>query len=352
VPDIMTDIAEAQRSFLPTGDAEWLKLRTEEILEPDLPIIDPHHHFWSPPRTIYGGHELAADLMSGHNFIGTVFADCTEHYKKDGPEDYRVVGETEFSVRLGEESDQGLYGPVRFCQAVFGRVDLANGASSKGVLEAHVAAGKGRFKGIRFGTAWDPHPEVRTTARMPTQGLLLDSRVLEGVACLEQLGLVLDLWLYHHQLSDAVELARRFPNLSIVLDHAGGPLRMGPYANRLDEVYADWRAGIAAVASCPNISVKLGGLGMKIGGFHFEDRPLPPSSEDLADAWRPFIEPCIELFGAERAMFESNYPVDSLSCSYPILWNAYKRITEGASASEKTALFAGTAQRVYSVDLG
>jgi len=349
--DTPPDIGKAQRSFLPQGNPAWLGLRAEEIIDPALPLIDPHHHLWGPPRQPYLGPEFGADLRSGHNFVATIFTDCTEQYRTDGPEAYRTVGETEFAVRVGEASDRGEYGPVRMCQGIISRVDLAEGAASAHILRAHIAAGRGRFKGIRFSTAWDPHPEIRTTARNPGEGLLRDPRVREGIACLAPLGLVLDTWVYHHQIPEVTAVARAFPGLPIVLNHVGGPVRIGPYAAKLDEVYASWRANIAELAREPNVHVKLGGLGMRISGFYFEDNPMPPSSEDLAVAWRPFIEPCITLFGAHRAMFESNFPVDSLSCSFQIMWNAFKRLAAGGSADERRALLAGTAARVYGLDV-
>ena len=218
------------------------------------------------------------------------------------------------------------------------------------MLKAHIDAGKGRFKGIRFSTAADPNPEIRSTARNPPLGLLREAKVHEGVACMKPLGLVLDLWLYFHQLDDVCDLAEKFPDTQLVLDHVGGPVMSGPYESRADEVYQTWRANITKVARYPNVAVKIGGLGMKLLGFHFEDGPKAPSSAELAEAWKPFVEPCLDLFGADRAMFESNFPVDSLSCSYANLWNAFKRLAEGASAEDRAKLFAGTAKRIYTLD--
>lgn len=346
-----SNIAKAQRSFLPSGDAAWLALRVEDAIEPSLPIVDPHHHLWGPPRAQYLPEEFAADLGSGHNIVATVFADCTEGYRTDGPEAYRPVGETEFATRVAKQSDAGSFGHTKMCLGIISRVDLTIGAAASDVLRAHIEAGGGRFKGIRFSANWDPHPEVRATARTPPEKLLYDPKVREGVACLAPLGLVLDSFVYHHQLSDVAALAEAFPGTSIVLDHIGMPLRTGPYVGKTDEVYASWRKGLAEVARHQNVTVKLGGLGMRLLGFQFEDLPRPPSSEELAQAWKPFIEPCLELFGADRAMFESNFPVDSLSCSYSLLWNAFKHLAANASQAEKTALFSGTAARVYGLDL-
>ena len=341
-----------QSAFLPAGDPAWLARSVEDILEPTLPIVDPHHHLWGPPRWQYLGEEFAVDVASGHNVVATVFTDCTEGYRTDGPEAYKAVGETEFAARVAAQSDRGAFGKVKMCLGIVSRVDLTIGAASADVLRAHIEAGGGRFKGIRFSSARDPDPDVRSTTRTYPEHLLLDPKVAEGVACMAPLGLVLDTWVYHHQLSDVAALAAAFPETSIVLDHVGGPVRSGPYAGRTDEVYAIWKRGITEVARHPNVSVKMGGLGMKLSGFHFEDLPEPPSSQVLADTWRPFIEPCIELFGADRAMFESNFPVDNISCSYQVLWNAYKRLASGCSDAEKTALFSGTAARIYDLPIG
>lgn len=347
----MNNIANAQKSFLPAGDPEWLGSTIEDILDPDLPIVDPHHHLWGAPRSEYLGQQFAADMQAGHNFVATVFADCSEAYRTEGPEAYRPVGETEFAARVGRESDAGAYGDVPMCQGIISRADLAEGAAVKGVLEAHIEAGEGRFKGIRFSSAWDPSPEVRSTARTPPEGLLREPVVLEGARELAPLGLVLDLWLYHHQLSDAAFLADALPDQPMVLNHVGGPVRIGPYADRRDEVYTVWLDGIRELAKRENMSVKVGGLGMRLLGFGFENEAKAPTSQQLCDAWKPFVEPCLELFGADRCMFESNFPVDSLSCSYSILWNAFKRLADGYSAKEREAMFAGTAARVYSLDI-
>lgn len=333
--------------ILPPGDPVWLASHVEDILDPARPIIDAHHHLWGEPRRPYLEEDYASDLASGHNVVSTVYVDCTYGYRTDGPEEYRSVGETEFATGVAVRSLEGAFGGVRMCEGVVSRVDLGIGAGAGEILQAHIQAGAGRFKGIRFSSAWDPDPDIRSTARQPPPRLLYDPKVREGAAALASLGLVLDTWVYHHQLEDVAAFAEAFPEMNIVLDHVGGPVRIGRYKSNLDEMYDVWRRGIASVARCPNVSVKLGGLGMHLGGFGFQDRPAPPSSQDLAEAWEPFIAPCLEAFGADRAMFESNFPVDNLSCSYPVLWNAFKRLASGASEQEKTALFSGTAARVY-----
>ncbi|MGF7172987.1 amidohydrolase family protein [Azospirillum doebereinerae] len=337
--------------ILPSADPGWLALRQEAILEPDLPIIDPHHHLWDAPRSPrYLAEELERDARAGHNVIGTIFTDCSEGYRTDGPENLRPVGETEFVTAIADRVAVGAYQPAGLCAGIIGYADLREGAGVRAVLEAHIAAGKGRFKGIRQSTAWDPNPEIRTTIRTPPEGLLRDPTLRAGFACLAPLGLTFDSWVYHHQLGDVADLAAAFPETTIILDHVGGPIGIGPYAGRRDEVFAQWKAGILEVARRPNVSVKLGGLAMRLGGFGFHERPVPPSSEDLAAAWRPYVETCIEAFGPDRAMFESNFPVDQLSCGYAVLWNGFKRLASGASDSEKAALFSRTAARVYGIE--
>ncbi len=346
-----TTYAGKQASILPSADPDWLARRQEPILEPDLPVIDPHHHLWDLPRQPrYLAEELLQDATAGHNVRGTIFTDCTEAYRTDGPENMRPVGETEFVAAIAEASARGEYGPVALCAGIISYTDLREGESAAAVLEAHIEAGRGYFRGIRQSTAWDPHPEIRTTMRTPPQGLLLDPQFRKGFSRLAPLGLTFDSWVYHHQLPDVADLARSFPDTTIILDHVGGPIGIGPYAGKRDEVFAVWKAGILEVARQPNVSVKLGGLAMRLSGFGFHERPEPPSSEDLAQAWRPYIETCIEAFGPHRAMFESNFPVDQLSCSYAVLWNGFKRLAAGCSASEKADLFAGTAARVYGLN--
>ena len=247
-------------------------------------------------------------------------------------------------------SASGTYGKTQVCAGIVGYADLTIGAAVGKVLEAMIVAGGGRFRGIRFITA--SHPDQAAWGSMVTrpEGLLRDKRVREGFARLAPLGLSFDAWMYHTQLDDLVGLARTFPDTQIVLDHVGGPIGLGRYAGKRDEVFAEWSGRIRELAACPNVHVKLGGLGMRMFGFDLHTRELPPSSEELAAAWRPYIETCIAAFGPERAMFESNFPVDKGSCSYAALWNAFKHIAAGCSAAEKAALFAGTANRFYRLD--
>jgi L-fuconolactonase len=245
-------------------------------------------------------------------------------------------------------ASSGAYGACRACAGIVGDADLLLGGRVQRVLEAHVAAAPERFRGVRHLTHWHPDPSARSTGNT-APGLLLHPAFREGVACLAPLELSLDVWLYATQLQDACDLAGAFPDTTIVLDHIGGPLGLGPYAGKRDEVFAEWSAGIAALARHGNVHVKLGGLGMRVFGFAFHEQPRPPTSEQLAMAWRPYIETCVEAFGPRRCMFESNAPVDKGTCSYHVLWNAFKRISAGCSPRDRHELFCGTAARVYRI---
>jgi predicted TIM-barrel fold metal-dependent hydrolase len=328
----------------------WLEKRPREAaLEPDLPIIDPHHHLWdTPQRGHYFLPELLADIGGGHNIVATVFLECQAMYRKHGPAEMAPVGEVEFVNGVAAMSASGNYGPCRVAEGIIGYADLRQGARVRDVLEAEIAVAGGRFRGIRQGVAWDEHDLIsRHASRKVPLHLVRDKTFREGFAQLARLGLSFESWQYHPQLPDAVDLARSFPDTTIILDHVGGVLGVGPYAGRRQEILDSWRKDIRAMADCPNVNVKLGGLGMTSFGFDFHERDVPPSSEDLAAAWRPYVETCIEAFGVNRCMFESNFPPDKQSCGYTELWNAFKRITANASAAEKTALYGGTAARVY-----
>lgn len=346
------DSAVIQKSFLPAGDPAWLAMVQEAILDPDRQIVDAHHHLWGAPRSTYLLNEFAADFNAGHNVVATIFADCSERYHISGPEAYRSVGETEFAVEVAHAAIGGQYGSTDVNAGIISRADLGEGDSVRGVLEAHIEAGKGRFKGIRFSSAWDPSPDIRSTARTPPERLLYDPKVREGAAHMGSLGLVLDLWVYHHQLRDVADFAAALPDVSMVLNHVGGPLGIGPYAGKTGEVFALWEEGLRVVAEQPNVAIKVGGLGMKLFGFGFENGATPPSSEILAATWRPYVETSIDAFGPSRAMFESNFPVDQVSCSYTVLWNAYKRLAGPLSEDEKEQMFSLAASRIYDLDCG
>jgi L-fuconolactonase len=342
--------ATAEDYYLPVRP-DWLDRRREPILDADLAIVDPHHHLWDRPGWRYLLDELVADTNSGHNIVATVFVQARAMLRASGPVEMKHVGETEFVNGAAAMSASGIYGKTRHCAGIVGHADLSLGRRVEPVLEAHLRAGGDRFRGIRHSSAWDDDAKVRNPAYNPLPGLLGETAFREGFAVLGRLGLSYDAWLYHPQIDELADLARAFPDNKIVLDHVGGPIGIRGYAGKRDEVFANWKASIEALASCPNVYVKLGGLGMRIGGFDFQAHAEPPSSETLAAAWRPYLETSIEAFGPSRAMFESNFPVDKGSYSYPVFWNACKLIAKGASASEKADLFAGTAARFYRLDL-
>ena len=327
---------------------DWLDRRREEAIEPDLPIVDPHHHLVERPETgRYLLPELLADLESGHNITSTVYLAWLSMYRAAGPAELRSVGEIEFANGVAAMAASGTYGKPRVCAGIVGYADLTLGAPVEKVLEAMIAAGGGRFRGIRFITATHPDQAAWGSLVNRPAGLLMDGRLREGFARLAPLGLSFDAWMYHTQLGELIDLARSFPDTQIVLDHVGGPIGLGRYAGKRDEVFAEWHARIRELAGCPNVHIKLGGLGMRMFGFTVHTGELPPSSEELAAAWRPYIETCITAFGSERAMFESNFPVDKGSCGYAALWNAFKHIATGCSLAEKAALFTGTATKFY-----
>jgi predicted TIM-barrel fold metal-dependent hydrolase len=328
---------------------EWLALDREDILEPELEIVDPHHHLWDFARHRYLLHDLLADTGSGHAIAQTVFIECTACYRADGPAALRPVGETEFVNGIAAMSASGAYGRTRVAAGIVGFADLTLGAQVEEALAAHVAAGGGRFRGIRHAAGWqDKTPEVHNSHTDPPPHLYRDhAKFRQGFAVLGRMGLVFDAWLYHPQLEDLIDLARAFPDQPIVLDHVGGPLGLGWYADKRAEIFAEWRRRMAELAHAPNVYVKLGGIGMRINGFAFHKRAGPPTSQELADAWRPYVETCIAAFGPARCMFESNFPVDKISGSYATYWNAFKRLAAGASAHEKALLFRDTARTFY-----
>lgn len=349
---------------------DWLDRVRETALEPALKIVDPHHHLWDfgppPAPTGEGGgvdlarafresryllEELIVDTLSGHDIVATVFVECTAFYRPDADDPLQMVGETEFVTGQAAMAASGRYGPTRACAGIVGRADLALGGAVDDVLAAHVDAGNGRFRGIRHAVSWDASDKVRNGHTNPPPGLLADARFREGFARLAAHDLSFDAWLYHPQIDELTDLARAFPETAIVLDHVGGPLGIGPYAGRRDEIFPVWRRSIEALAACPNVTVKLGGLAMPLCGFNFHKQDNPPDSALLAEAWKPYLDVCIEAFGPQRAMFESNFPVDKASCSYGVLWNAFKRHAAGYSDDEKRALFHDTAARVYRLDL-
>ncbi len=324
----------------------WLALTVEEALEPELPICDPHHHFWDRDGDRYFLEQLTQDLAGGHNVIQTVFIECHSMYRARGPEEMRSVGEVEFVLGIAAQSASGRYGNTEVAAGIVGNANLMLGAEVQPVLEALLAASSNRLRGIRFSCAWDSGPEVGSPASN-TPGMMLDARFREGFTCLQGLGLSFDALVYHTQLQELADLAGAFPDTTIILNHVGRPLGVGPYAGKRDAVFADWQRGIAAVAQRENVVVKLGGFGNLISGYDWHQRTTPPTSRDVADTIGPWLTWCIEHFGPERCMFESNFPVDKASYAYTTVWNAFKQFSRDYSQAERAAMFQGTAVRAY-----
>jgi hypothetical protein len=276
-----------------------------------------------------------------------MYEQAREMYRADGPEELKSLGETEFITGVAAMSASGKYGPTKCMVGITGYVDLRLGSRAKGIIERHIASSDGRLKAIRNGSTWSEDPVLKPMSSGMPQGLLLDKTFREGVASLAEFNLAFDAWMFQTQLSDLVDLALAVPQTRMVVNHVGGPVAIGPYAGKREESFKEWRGLIQQIAALPNTYIKLGGLGMKMIGFDFFNNPEPPSSEDLAQAWKPYIETCIAAFGPQRSMFESNFPVDKGTCSYPVLWNAFKRLASGYSPDEKTALFSGAAKAAY-----
>jgi len=321
-------------------------LGAEAPIEPGLPICDAHHHLWERPPRDYLLDQLLGDLRSGHNVVSTVAVECRYAYRKDGPEELRPVGETEFLEGVANRVAADDTIDTRIAAAIVGHADLTLGDKVAAVLEAHWAASPNRFRGIRHSTIWDASSALRSDA---PRGLLADGHFRRGFACLEKLGLSFDAWLYHPQLAELAALARTFPRATIILNHIAAPLGVGPYAGKRDEVFQIWSRGMADLAGCPNVVVKLGGVGSLRSGYDWHERAVKPSSAELAAALGPYFEWCIEKLGPQRCMFESNFPVEKLSTTYVNLWNSFKRVTEKYSASERAALFHDTAARAYRI---
>jgi L-fuconolactonase len=330
---------------------EWLaRADPEPVREPSLAIIDTHLHLWD-----FGGHryfldEYVRDLAaSGHLVEASIYEECFSMYRADGPEHLKWVGETEFAVGQAAMAASGCYTTSRVARAIIGYADLTLGEKTRETLDAHVAAANGRFRGIRQRAKWDADPAVKGKISADGPGLYLEPAFGRGLDMLTALGLSFDASIWHPQLPDVAQLARTHPDASIVLIHSGSPVGHGAYAGKEAENHAVWLAGMKQLASCPNVSVKLGGVLMGLANFDFTTAPRPPTSIELAQLWKPYIEPCIELFGPGRCMVSSNFPVDKAGFGYGTVWNMFKHITEAFSPEEKQLIYSGTAKRVYKI---
>ncbi|HYF19805.1 MAG TPA: amidohydrolase family protein [Ramlibacter sp.] len=335
-------------------DEAWLaRALPEPALDPEVPVVDPHMHFWHHKSGYrYFVEEFARDVAaSGHDVQGTVYVECGSMYRAGGPEHLRSVGEAEFAVGQAAIAASGKYTKALGAAGIIGFADLTLGPLARETVDAHVAAANGRFRGIRQRAKWDGDPAVRGPVSADGPGLFLRPEFGEGLDYLTSVGLLFEASVFHHQLPDVVALARAHPDARIVIGNNASPVGHSSYAGKEAEVHAQWLSGIRALAGCSNVSIKLGGLLMSLGSFDFTRAERPPSSDELADLWRPWIEPCLDILGPDRCMASSNFPVDKAGMPYGTVWNAFKRIAGVCSASEKRLLLAGNAKRIYGLVL-
>jgi len=325
-----------------------IELVEEAPLEPDRPICDPHHHLWDHPNSRYLLPELLEDTMSGHNVLSTVFVECSSMYRNSGPIEMCPVGETEFVNGVAAMSASGQYGKMEACKGIVSFADLALGSDVGVVLDEHRRLSD-RFKGIRHAAGWDASPDVRNSHTNPPQGLYLQEVFRAGFQELANRKMTFDAWLYHPQIGELTDLARTFPDVTIIFDHFGGPLGIGPYAGKQEEIFEQWAVDVSELAKCPNVYPKLGGIVMPINGFGWHKNALPATSDQIVEATGRYHHKMIELFGPERCMFESNFPVDKQSCSYVVLWNAFKKIAGRYSEQDRQCLFHDTAINAYKI---
>jgi L-fuconolactonase len=332
-----------------SGSAAWLEQVVEDVLDPERPLIDPHHHLWQRSQSVYLLEDLWKDTASGHRVEKTVFIECRANYRASGAEHLRCIGEVEFVRELAEVSRHGAGGGGggAVIAGIVAHADLTRGVAVEQVLSAHAEAGNGLFRGVRHAGARDPSPAVLSIPGRAGEGLYAREDFREGLRALARSGLTYDTWHYHHQNRAFAELARAVPEATMILDHFGTPLGVGQYASQREAIFAQWREDIAEIARCPNVFAKLGGLAMPDNGFGWDQRERPATSDELVEAQRRYYLHTIECFGPERCMFESNFPVDKRSISYRVLWNAFKKIAREFSEHEQHAMFYTTAARVY-----
>ncbi|MVW72361.1 amidohydrolase family protein [Bordetella sp. 15P40C-2] len=345
----MSEPTKEQQRFaqvhLPVSEA-WLATTFEEAVEPGLEIIDTHHHLWDKPRPRYLLDEFLADASGGHRLMGSVYVESRAMYRQDVADGEKPLGETEFANGMAAMAASGVYGPARVCDGIVGFVDLRLPNAAE-LLQQHVRIAGPRFKGVRNLSAWHPDPEVSATSIVYPKDLLSSADFRRGLGALTDMDLVFDAFMFHTQLNDLIDLARAFPRTRIVLDHYGAPVGVGPFVNQREAVFREWRESMRRLSAFPNVFVKLGGFAMRITGFGFDRQDKAPTSDELATAWQPYFDEVVNLFGVERCMFESNFPVDKGSCSYTVLWNAYKKMSLRLPDAQRRQLLSGTARQVY-----
>lgn len=329
---------------------EWLAKRTEPAIDPEQMIIDPHHHLWDRAGSTYLATELLADTGGSHRVTHTVFVECRSKWDRDAEPHMAPIGETRFVA--GEAAEMAERAGA-YIGAIVSHADLMLGEAVGEVLEAHAAAGAGLFRGIRHSTAWDSDPAPHNAHTGSTQHMMGSPEFVQGARTLASMGFSLDTWLYHPQVDELVELAAAVPELTIIIDHLGGPLGVGGYSEQRDEVRSAWQQSMTAAAACSNIVLKVGGIGMdNVYGTGWSMLDAPPSSEEVAAYWSDDVRWCIDTFGPDRCMFESNFPVDRQTLPYSVLWNAMQIMAADYGAPEKADLFAGTAGRTYKIGVG
>jgi L-fuconolactonase len=337
----------------------WLALVEEEALEPELPICDAHHHLWGKRNHHSALRYLLPDFLTdietrnntGHNIVSTIYVDSNAMYRAEGPDEMKPVGEIEFANGVAAMSASGLYGKTQVAAGIIGHANMLLGEAVGDVLDAMIAAAPARFRGIRHSSTIDDDEALPKHRDAPRPHLLLDKTFRAGVAELARRNLIFESHLWHPQLTELADLARAFPDLTIVANHCGEPLGIGHYKDMREEVMANWRRDLAQLAKCPNVVVKLGGVNMIVIGHEWHKRDHPPTSDELVAAAGEIIEHAIQVFGPERAMFESNYPAERASCSYRILWNFFKKVTANFSAADKALLYHDNAARFYRLEM-
>jgi L-fuconolactonase len=332
---------------------EWLNQLIEDPILPNIPIIDPHHHLWDVGFGRYYIEELLEDInSSGHNIVSTVYimsSSNTKIYSKDGLEEFKPLTEIEFATSEGKRADLIPNNRVKVNASIVGSVDLTYGNKLQPVLEKAVNISEGRLKGIRMLLASHTDPRISSGAVKSDLGLMLHPNFIDGAKCVQDANLSLDFWIYHTQLNEMEKIARALPDLTIILNHIGGPIHIGEYEGKQAATHREWRSAMMRLSRIPNINVKLGGLGMAVNGAKFHNSKFPPNSVQLSDIWKPWIYETIDMFGFDRCMFESNFPVDKGSCSYGALWNAFKIIAKDMSDDEINKLFSKNAAKIYKI---
>jgi L-fuconolactonase len=339
-----------------SGDLTKLREgREEPIVDPELPIVDAHHHLYDRPNLRYLLEDYLADAGAGHNVVASVYVETREMARPDGPEVLRPLGEVEFANGVAAVSASGRYGSCRVAAAIVGYADLTQGDQVAELLDRSLGCAPERFRGVRMVTLESTDTSWLRFVIMPlsqASGVLASTKFREGFRHLAPRGLSFDASVFHTQLGEVADLARSFPDTVILLEHMGIALGLDMDERGRAGVFEDWRSALRELARNPNVVCKIGGLGMPFWGLGLENRTSAIGSAELACLWQPYVETAIEAFGVGRCLMQSNYPPDGRSCGYVPLWNALKLITQAYSDAERLALFRDTAARAYRLDAG